>query len=446
MPGVRVFLVVVMAFGLGAWTVGAAAAARSAHPAIDVLTASPNVVSYRGGTVVLRARVEHATQCAFRGQHVAFASQSLHRTVKCSSGHALVRMPIAPNRYRSGVTLHFSLTVRDGRSHSDYGSITVVQSAKPTPPAPPAPVVVPPLTVDTRGVPRASLGLTYTKTLAASGGTEPYAWTVASGTLPSGLALSNEGELAGTPTAVGEFAFVLQVADANGETAMHAFTISVADARVAPAPDAPTENSRNWSGYAVTGGPFTSARGTFNVSTVTPAAQNASSAEWVGIDGFGPGSSTIIQAGIAEDYSVSTNSVRIYAWYELFPAPAFGIPLTVAAGDTVTVSIAEVTDGLWDILVKDDTNGQSVTNEFSYSGPSSTAEWIVEAPFSTLTQSIVPLAPFSSVTFSQLGATPTGAPATRFVMFQDGSQVSTPSPLSANGFTVGYGGVTPGAP
>jgi hypothetical protein len=70
----------------------------------------------------------------------------------------------------------------------------------------------------------------------------------------------------------------------------------------------------------------------------------------------------------------------------------------------------------------------------------------VEAPFSSITQAVVPLALFSPVTFTHLGASPTGGAATRFVMFQSGQQVSTPSPLSANGFTVGYGGVTPGAP
>ncbi len=98
------------------------------------------------------------------------------------------------------------------------------------------------------------------------------------------------------------------------------------------------------------------------------------------------------------------------------------------------------------MLVKDDTDSQSFNAEFSYTGQYSTAEWIMEAPFSTLTQSVIPLPQFAPVTFSNLAATPTGQPATRFVMIQGGQQISTPSPLSAKGFTVGYGGVTPNAP
>src|SRR5581483_5636460 len=140
------------------------------------------------------------------------------------------------------------------------------------------------------------------------------------------------------------------------------------------------------------------------------------------------------------------NVSEVTAWYELYPAPAEPVPLTVSPDDRVTVSIAEVSAGLWNILVADNTTSQSYNAEFSYVGAASTAEWIVEAPLSTITNSVVPLVPFTPVTFSQLAATPTGAPPTRFVMFHSGHQVSTPSPLSDNGFTVGYGGVTPGAP
>jgi hypothetical protein len=443
MPGVHRLVTTALAvLVLVAWGAGAAVAATP-RPAIDAITASPNLLPARGGSVVLRARVTHAVRCSFRGQHVAFASVTLRRTVSCSSGHATVRLPIAPNRFDRAVTLHFSLTASDRRAHTDYETITVVQAAKP---APVKPVPVAPVSIDTSGLPGASLGLTYSVALQASGGTEPYAWSVLSGTLPAGLALSNDGVLAGTPTAPGQYSFVLQVADPQGRKATHAYAITVTDTTVPAAPDAPTENSENWSGYGVAGGPFTSARGTFNVPAITGAGRDASAAEWVGIDGFGPGASSIIQAGVGEDYSAASNTTRIYAWYELYPAPAFGIPIPVAAGDTVTVSIAQESGGLWDLLVKDETNGQSMDNEFSYTGQATTAEWIVEAPFSTVTQSVVPLATFTPVTFSHLGAAPSGAPATRFVMFQDGTQISTPSPLSSNGFTVGYGGVTPGAP
>ena len=46
-----------------------------------------------------------------------------------------------------------------------------------------------------------AVGLAYTHTFSASGGTGPYTWSVTNGTLPSGLTLSNAGVLSGTPTA-----------------------------------------------------------------------------------------------------------------------------------------------------------------------------------------------------------------------------------------------------
>lgn len=419
--------------GLGAWSTGTAAAATTQKPAIDMLIASPAVVGVQGGAVEVHVEVEHASRCAFRGQHVAFASLTLRRTIDCHRGHATVRMPVAANRYEHPVILHFAVTATGAHGRKDTSTVTVDQSAHP------------PFAVTTEAVPSAALNLPYDATLDADGGTGPYSWTVASGTLPPGIALASSGELAGTPTVAGQFAFTAQAADATGRTATVALSVAVADSRVAAAPTAPTEHSSNWSGYALAGGPFTSVAGTFNVPAVTATAADASIGEWVGIDGWG-GTNSIIQAGVGEDYDATTKGTRIYAWYELYPAPAYALPLTVSVGDTITVSISQVSAGLWDVLVKDDTTGQSTNDEFSYGGAATTAEWIVEAPYSDQTQSIIPLAPYAPVTFSQLGATPTAQPPTRFIMFQSGQQVSTPSPLSDNGFTVGYGGVTPGAP
>ena len=427
---------------LGALGAGSAAAATP-RPAIDLMLASPNIVSGGGGSVVVRVRVEHAVRCAFRGQRLAFASVKLLRTLDCRRGGASLRIAIAPNKYKHAVTLHFSVTASDKLERSDFGSISVEQAAKAVAPKP---VPAAPLEVTTVGIPAASLGLPYTVTLTADGGVGPYSWTIASGALPQGLALTGEGNLAGIPAAAGSFPFTAQVADAQGRTAKLSVTLSVADARVAPAPNAPTVNSSNWSGYALSGGPFTSASGTFNVPSATGSGANQMDAsEWVGIDGWGPNASSIIQAGIDESY-VPSLGVVTFAWYELYPAPSFPVPLSIAAGDQVTVAISEVSPGLWDLLVQDLTNAQSFNAEFNYSGPDTTAEWIVEAPFSTLTNSVIPLAQFAPVTFTNLAATPTGQPATRFVMIQGGQQVSTPSPLSANGFTVGYGGVAPNAP
>ena len=49
------------------------------------------------------------------------------------------------------------------------------------------------------------VGLSRTLTLTALGGIAPYTWSLASGTLPTGLALHGNGTLTGTPTATGRF-------------------------------------------------------------------------------------------------------------------------------------------------------------------------------------------------------------------------------------------------
>jgi large repetitive protein len=61
----------------------------------------------------------------------------------------------------------------------------------------------------------AYIGQPYNSGFFAIGGSSPYAWTLASGTLPPGLALATAGNLVGTPTQLGSSTFVLQVTDSG---------------------------------------------------------------------------------------------------------------------------------------------------------------------------------------------------------------------------------------
>ena len=65
-------------------------------------------------------------------------------------------------------------------------------------------------------------------TLAAVGGTQPYTWSLSSGSIPAGLSLSANGVLSGTPTVAGAFTFTIQVKDSVGATATLTFKISIA--------------------------------------------------------------------------------------------------------------------------------------------------------------------------------------------------------------------------
>ncbi len=62
-------------------------------------------------------------------------------------------------------------------------------------------------------LPAGMVGTAYTQTLAASGGTSPYTWMLASGSLPDGLSLSSAGVLAGTPNTGGAYSFLVAVTD-----------------------------------------------------------------------------------------------------------------------------------------------------------------------------------------------------------------------------------------
>jgi len=71
-----------------------------------------------------------------------------------------------------------------------------------------APVVV------TSELPDATGRTAYSLTLQAIGGTQPYSWVVASGSLPAGLSLDSfTGEISGSPTAGGAFTFQVRVTD-----------------------------------------------------------------------------------------------------------------------------------------------------------------------------------------------------------------------------------------
>jgi hypothetical protein len=57
------------------------------------------------------------------------------------------------------------------------------------------------------------VGTLYSTTLAASGGTTPYSWTIVAGALPPGLSFAASGLISGSPTTAGTFSFYAQVTD-----------------------------------------------------------------------------------------------------------------------------------------------------------------------------------------------------------------------------------------
>ncbi len=83
-------------------------------------------------------------------------------------------------------------------------------------------VPVSPLVVGTGSLPGARVGEAYQVVLVASGGTPPYSWSLASGTLPDGLGLSGGGVFSGVPGESSDIALVFSVSDTAGRSASSA--------------------------------------------------------------------------------------------------------------------------------------------------------------------------------------------------------------------------------
>jgi hypothetical protein len=88
--------------------------------------------------------------------------------------------------------------------------------------APPGPVIA-----TSSPLPNGTTDLAYNQTLAATGGSAPYTWSISSGNLPQGLNLSNTGVISGTPGAAGTSSFTVQVTDNKGNSSTMAFGLTI---------------------------------------------------------------------------------------------------------------------------------------------------------------------------------------------------------------------------
>jgi hypothetical protein len=127
----------------------------------------------------------------------------------------------------AGGTFAFDARVTDAQAPADTATrtLSITIASAPPPPPPPAPV-----SITTTTLPDARRNKNYSASLAATGGTTPYVWSIAASTLPAGLALNSAtGALTGRATTLGTFAFTVQVRDsqATPATASRALSIEV---------------------------------------------------------------------------------------------------------------------------------------------------------------------------------------------------------------------------
>lgn len=139
----------------------------------------------------------------------SLASGALPPGVSLLGNGTLQGTPAAPGEFA------FTVRVEDSKGSTATGSFQILVR--------PAPLVI-----LTSALPAGTTASAYSVTLAASGGVTPYAWTLASGSVPSGLTLDPAtGTISGTPAATGEFPVTVTVTDAQGAAASRSLVIRI---------------------------------------------------------------------------------------------------------------------------------------------------------------------------------------------------------------------------
>ena len=160
-------------------------------------------------------------------------------------------------------------------------------------------------------------------------------------------------------------------------------------------PFANGQQSYNWSGYAATGGTYTSVSSSW-VQPAEMCTADGAASFWVGLDGDLAGDNAVEQIGTTAD--CTSGSPVYYAWYELFPAAPVNYGDTVSPGDNLSASATSTGGGYYDLELVDITRGWTENHSY-YAGAqaNSSAEIIAEAPSDG---GILPLPDFGSVGFS----------------------------------------------
>jgi hypothetical protein len=98
-----------------------------------------------------------------------------------------------------------------------------------------APAATTQLTIATSALAAGTDGVAYSASLKAAGGSGAYLWSITSGSLPSGLALSaSSGVISGTPTDGGTFTFTATVSDSSNpvQTKSVSLTLTIASTQL----------------------------------------------------------------------------------------------------------------------------------------------------------------------------------------------------------------------
>jgi hypothetical protein len=202
----------------GTWTISITV--RDSRQATDTRSFSVTVrgspatiatASLPGGTV----STPYSYQLAATGSGTPqwSVAGSLPNGLSINSAGSITGTPTTPGTFSFTVSVTYG-TGGSGCAASKQLSITI-QAA------------VPDLVITTSSLPNGTVGVAYSQTLSATGGTPPYTWS-ATGSLPAGITLNpGSGVLSGIPTAQGSFDFTIRVADNAQRTATKGLSVTI---------------------------------------------------------------------------------------------------------------------------------------------------------------------------------------------------------------------------
>lgn len=150
------------------------------------------------------------------------------QTVSGVGGTAPYTFTLSSGALPSGLTLNTSTGAISGTpiGAGTFNFIITATDANGCPGSQPYSIVItgaatcPVITVNPATLPPGLLGMTYSQSVTAVGGTAPYTFTVSSGTLPPGVKLTGGNSatalISGTPLMPGLFSFTITATDARG--------------------------------------------------------------------------------------------------------------------------------------------------------------------------------------------------------------------------------------
>ena len=467
------------------------------HPAVLSARATPWQLTYRGGTITVEGTLKDARVCrlaplADHGVQLRLLvakdkTAKITKPVNCADGAYREKILVGDNSFYRDNAVQLGL-FPEGLVRKYAGVFFVSLAGKPKPPPPTTTTAA--TTTSTTSAPPVTSGLTTGLVPLGPLGplpTTPPVTTTAHTTTTTSSTTTTTTATTTTTTA----ATTTTTAPTTTTTAPTTTTTApTTTTTAAPAPTLVQEESSNWSGYAVGGTQTepltaTSVTGTFTVPQLTYAAScNDAMSVWNGIDGSND--SYLIQAGVGltttDPYgpnagTCTSGQFYIVPWWEVITptnlAPETfietwddGTSATVNVGDQVTVTINEVSAGEWNIVLADNTTGETFNyfdfygSYVSYDGPGASAEWIVEDTDQPNNPNCQPptnglyLCPMPaydpSVSFTGSGFNSSGVYGQTDqidMVDQNGNLVSEPSSLGTNGdFTVSYVGSGTNAP